>query len=691
MRLICLSSLLLLAACNKDNSDDVNPETGDTTTDTGDTEIIDNDEDGYAADVDCNDEDASIHPDAEEICDEIDNNCNDEIDEGFDADADGHYSLADCAFGTDCDDSDATINPDAEDIPYDGIDQDCSGADSADTDGDGYDASEAGGEDCDDSNPDINPDAEDIPKNGVDEDCDGEDNIDGDGDGFGDESLGGTDCNDEDATVNPDATDWLNDGIDSNCDGPDGDEVDITTISASIIGSITAQGVPSYAGYEVALCDLDADGLGDVVAAAPFADDYNGQVGIFYGSNSASWAPGMTLDSADTIIGGNDYDFIGWSLDCGDHNGDGYEDLAVVTGEIVYAALSMDKATRVLVYYGTGAKMSGSLGDDDADFVLNAAMGVPDAGTVYSSTAKLHDLDGDGAEEILMLHGNEVASLFDGEQRALVIPGGNNSGEIDLADIGGWGLSSDQPYSMSFMSGTDDLDGDGTAELLIGSMSYSTDYASDPYTNEGAVHVLTQAPASPSWDIDLYASASSAYIGSSESSLLGYNFIEDDFDGDGITDLVSTAVTDATGATDAGALYIFNNAGDDFSNASNDAAATCDGQIYSNDSNGLLGFDTAAVGDINGNGVNDLLVTELYGGVSGTGFVWLVDGLALWSNSEISDVAMYGWYSDSVIDMGRVLAGGHDIDGDGINDMIVGTLGYDSGAGRIEILLSSDL
>ena len=38
---------------------------------------------GYVADhTDCNDSDASINPAAREICDSIDNNCDDQIDEG---------------------------------------------------------------------------------------------------------------------------------------------------------------------------------------------------------------------------------------------------------------------------------------------------------------------------------------------------------------------------------------------------------------------------------------------------------------------------------------------------------------------------------------------------------------------------------------------------------------------------------
>jgi hypothetical protein len=75
----------------------------------------------------------------------------------------------------DCDDEDATVYPGATEVPYDGIDQDCSGEDLTDVDGDGYDAEVVGGNDCDDDDPDINPEAIDIAGDGIDQDCDGED------------------------------------------------------------------------------------------------------------------------------------------------------------------------------------------------------------------------------------------------------------------------------------------------------------------------------------------------------------------------------------------------------------------------------------------------------------------------------------------------------------------------------------
>ncbi len=185
----------------------------------------DDDGDGYAeSDGDCDDHDAETYPGALETpYDGIDQDCDGA--DLTDRDRDGYDGGPE---GSDCDDQDDSVHPGAPETPYDGIDQDCDGADLTDVDGDGFDGGEEAS-DCDDRNALVYPDAPETPYDGVDQDCDGSDLTDVDGDGHAaDLVLGGDDCNDADPAIHP-AADEVCDGVDNNCDGVvDDDAVDRT-------------------------------------------------------------------------------------------------------------------------------------------------------------------------------------------------------------------------------------------------------------------------------------------------------------------------------------------------------------------------------------------------------------------------------------------------------------------------------
>jgi hypothetical protein len=106
--------------------------------------LVDSDGDGYFNDVDCNDNNAAVHPGAPEICDGIDNDCNGQIDEGLptstyyaDLDGDGYGNPSSATQlcspragyvtnNTDCNDNNAAVHPGAVEI-CDGIDNNCNG------------------------------------------------------------------------------------------------------------------------------------------------------------------------------------------------------------------------------------------------------------------------------------------------------------------------------------------------------------------------------------------------------------------------------------------------------------------------------------------------------------------------------------------------------------------------------------
>ena len=111
----------------------------------------DADGDGFHARKDCDDSNSAINPNAREVCDQVDNDCDELIDDEddnidistgelfyIDSDLDGYGDPASpvqscgshigiVANSDDCDDLDSRRHPGASEIHYDGIDQDCDG------------------------------------------------------------------------------------------------------------------------------------------------------------------------------------------------------------------------------------------------------------------------------------------------------------------------------------------------------------------------------------------------------------------------------------------------------------------------------------------------------------------------------------------------------------------------------------
>jgi formylglycine-generating enzyme required for sulfatase activity len=196
-------------------------------------DLEDVDGDGFKSDVvvgglDCNDFDAQVNPAAPELCNRIDDDCNGTVDDNMnDADFDGWPDMCDCNA------NDPLVHPGMPEVAANGTDDNCNALfDEVDVDGDGHFSIATGGDDCCDNGSEpltgcdpflawtFNPEAVEIPYDGVDQDCSGADLVDVDGDGFiAVQVVGGDDCDDNNPLTSPARPEDCQDPTDNNCNG----------------------------------------------------------------------------------------------------------------------------------------------------------------------------------------------------------------------------------------------------------------------------------------------------------------------------------------------------------------------------------------------------------------------------------------------------------------------------------------
>lgn len=612
-----LASLLCLGiACGDKDSDSGGPEGP-----------ADEDGDGFNTDEDCDDSDASVNPEAEEVwydgvdadcagdddydadadgvrgtdgggadCDDTDPNVNpgasetwyDGVDgdckgdDDYDADIDGHQSAEHIDGGTDCDDTNPTSFPNASDDWYDGVDSDCAGDSDFDADGDGQDWDEFGGTDCDDDDPAVYQGGEDTWYDGVDSDCMGDSDYDQDQDGYDNEENGGLDCEDTDPESFPGADEQL-DGHDTNCDAQPDDFSLGDDWGGAYIEGLTPDGA---LGLAMAIGDIDGDGQGDV-AYSQGADTTSAE-----GLGFVQVHLGGTLNTLNTSASAT---YTIWA-------GEGTEDAPVNTVQFIHdidGDGSPELALAASLAGPSGTALGGQVGiftldqldqalTDGTDLELMDAdrtiSGFTDFGGIGDTLASIPDINGDGLNE-LMLNGSEPGGV-------LVFLGGSLAGSgfySDDDDDLRWTTS--EPLSGGLV-GTGDLTGDGLDDVGIG----------HPGHDEGRGIVYIMAGDAVPVDADLDADAWATIQGDSSGDRAGASVASGDFNGDGGPDLAVGAPNDnsqtGTVAVVSGADLV----------AGSQSLGTTDFVTYAGvDYLGQAG-DTLLAADFNADGSDDLLV-----------------------------------------------------------------------------------
>ncbi|MEM1165747.1 MAG: hypothetical protein AAGI30_05585 [Planctomycetota bacterium] len=381
--------------------------------------------------------------------------------------------------------------------------------------------------------------------------------------------------------------------------------------------------------------DVNGDGIDDLIIGSPYADGGSGAVGesyVVFGQAGGEFEASFDLSALDgsngfVLSNTGSTSYTGTSVSsAGDINGDGVDDLIIRSRPIVPLGGLTGQSYVVFGRHdgAFGASLDLSTPNASDGLILNVTYMLPDLSSGFSgSVSSAGDVNGDGVDDLII---GEVGAGAPGE--GFLTPGasyvvfgrqdGEFGGSLELSALNGSngfalnGIDAGDRFGTS-VSSAGDVNGDGIDDLIIGASR-----ARPQGRQEAGQSYVIFGRSDGGFDASLELSM---LDGSNGFTINGIDWLDrsgtsvssgGDVNADGIDDLIIGGVlAGPNGNLNAGESYvIFGRRGGGF--GASFELSTLDGingfVINGIDPGDASGVSVSAAGDVNADGVDDLVI-----------------------------------------------------------------------------------
>ncbi len=440
--------------------------------------------------------------------------------------------------------------------------------------------------------------------------------------------------------------------------------------------------------------DVNGDGFGDVIIGA-YGVDSNGPASgssyVVFG-RATGFDAQMDLSSLDGINGfrldgEGDFNSLGFSVSgAGDVNGDGFDDVVVGAPYVDPNGVINSGASYVVFGKASGfdAQMNVSNLDGSNGFRLN---GVAQNDNWGKSVSGAGDVNGDGFDDVIV--GAPYASTHGYFSGSVSVVFGQASGfdaQMDLSSLdgrNGFRLDGENEYDGSgwSISGAGDVNGDGFDDVIVGAplVDSNANFAGSSYVVFGkasgfdALMDLSILDGNNGFRLDGEVKVDNSGFSVSSAG---------DINGDGFDDLIVGALGADPNGENSGSSYVVFGKTSGF-DAQMDLSSL-DGRngfrLDGGNSNEFSGTSVSSVGDVNGDGFDDVIVgapnADSNAKLAGSSYVMFGRATGFDAQMDLSNLdESEGIRLDgaAVYDLsGKSVSGAGDVNGDGFDDVIVG-------------------